>query len=120
MPISEKRNNMASLCSRLNNRIALYTKVQVINELGEKDYQYQQIKTIYAEILPQSGNEKTGQGNTLFSEISHKIIIRANAVKQLSNDMYIVFDSKRYDVKYFQPNYKYHNYIELYCKLVVE
>lgn len=111
---------MTSLCSRLNNRIDLYSKMQTVNELGEKDYQYQCIKTVYAEILPQSGSEKTGQGNTLFSEISHKFVIRANAVKQLSNDMYIVFDGKKYDIKYFQPNYKYHSSIELYCKLVVE
>ena len=52
---------MASLCSRLNNKVALYEKVQVVNELGEKDYQYQKIKTIWAEIIPQSGNEKTGK-----------------------------------------------------------
>ncbi len=111
---------MASLCNRLNNKIALYEKVQVVNELGEKDYQYQKIKTIWAEIVPQSGNEKTGQCNSIFAEISHKFTVRAKAIYSLSNDMYFVFEGQKYDIKYFQPNYKYHDRIEIFCKLVVE
>ncbi len=111
---------MASLCSRLNNKVALYEKVQVVNELGEKDYQYQKIKTIWAEIIPQSGNEKTGKGNIIFAEISHKFTVRAKVINSLSNDMYFVFEGQKYDIKYFQPNYKYHDRIEIFCKLVVE
>lgn len=111
---------MASLCSRLNSKVALYAKKEITNELGEKDYQYQKIKTIWAEVLPQSGNEKIGQGNTIFAEISHKFTIRAKAIANLSNDMYFIFDKQRYDIKYFQPNYKWHDRIEIFCKLVVE
>lgn len=111
---------MASLCNRLNNKVTLYAKAKIRNELGEKDYQYQKVKSIWAEVIPQSGSEKTAKGNTIFSEISHKFIIRKNAVKELSNDMYFIFHEQRYAIKYFQPNYKWHDRIEIFCKLVVE
>lgn len=110
---------MRNLCDRLKNKVELYGKVQIKNELGEKDYQYQKIKTIWAEILPQSGSEKAGQGNTLFAEISHKFTIRANAAK-LSKDMYFLFLGQTYAIQYFQPNYQHHDRIEIFCKLVVE
>ena len=67
--------------------------------------------------MPQSGSEKTGHGNTLFTEISHKFTIRAKT--NLSNDMYFIFKNQKYDIKYFQQNYKYHDRIEVFCKLVV-
>ena len=111
---------MASLCDRLNSKVELYQKIKITNELGEKDYQYQKSKMIYAEISPQSGSEKAARGNTIFAEISHKFTIRANAVSHLSNDMYFIFKEQRYDIKYFQPNYKYRDRIEVFCKLVVE
>lgn len=111
---------MTNLCSRLNNRVALYGKIEAINELGEKDYQYQKIKTIWAEVLPQSGSEKVGQGNTIFAEISHKFTVRTKAIDSLSNDMYFIFEGQKYDIKYFQPNYKWHDRIEIFCKLVVK
>lgn len=111
---------MQPLSDRLNNRIDVYAKVEGKNELGEKVYNYQNTSSIWAEITPMSGTEVKGQANTKYVDISHKIVIRAKAISNLSNDMYFMFKEQRYNIKYFNPNYKYRDSIEIFCSLVVE
>lgn len=108
------------LSNRLKNRIDVYDKIQIENELKEVDFDYRKIKSIWAEISPQSGREVQGKGNTIYSEISHRFIIRSSAIKSITNDMYFIFRNQRYDIKYYNPNYKYRDSIEVFCSLVVE
>lgn len=109
-----------NLSSRLNCRIDVYGKVEIENELGELDYSYVKIDSIWAEITPGSGNVRNNEGNTNYADISHKVVIRANAIKNITNDMYFMFKGQRYDIKYFNPNYKYRDSIAIFCSLVVE
>lgn len=109
-----------SLTSRLSSRIDVYSKIEVKNELDEDDHIYSKLKTVWAEISPQGGSLKQGQANTNYADISHKIVIRLNSISNLSNDMYLMFKGQRYDIKYFNPNYKYKDRIEIMCSLVVE
>lgn len=111
---------MDSLSERLNCRVALYSRQETKNELGELDFNYTEFKKLWAEIKPQGGDEKAGQGNTVVAEISHKFVIRANAIPGLANDMYFLFKGQRYDILYFNPNYKHRDSVEVFCKLVVE
>lgn len=104
-----------NLAERLNCRVILYEGSETENELGEKDFTYHRIKSLWAEILPLSGRQLNGEGNTCFEEITHKFTIRSNVVSVLKNDMYFVFMGQRYDIKYFQPNYKYKDRIEVFC-----
>ena len=108
------------LSSRLTNRIDVYGKIKIENELGETDYKYEKLKTIWAEIMPESGNVQSGEGKTEYANINYKFVIRSSALSELSNDMYFVFKGQRYDIQYFNPNYKYRNCIEIFCKLVIE
>lgn len=111
---------MRNMVDRLNSRIDVYSKTEATNELGEKKYIYTKLKTVWAEITPGEGSVKQGEGNTTFSEISHKIIVREKAIIGLTNDMYFMFKNQRYNIKYFNPNYKYRDCIEILCSLVVE
>lgn len=104
----------------LNCRIDVYGKTQIENELGEIDYTYSKIKSVWAEVAPLNGTVKPLQGETQYVEISHKFTVRANSIPNLSNDMYFMFGGQRYDIKYFQPNYKHKNSIEIMCGLVIE
>jgi len=108
------------ITSNLRNRIDIYGRNPIENELGEEDLVYGKIKTVWAEILPQTGRERSGQGNTVYSEITHRIRARLGAIPSLSNDMYFMFKGQRYDVMYFNPNYMSRDIIEIFCKLVVE
>ncbi|QHI73787.1 phage head completion protein [Aminipila terrae] len=109
-----------SLSSRLNCRIDVYGKKDYINALGEDDYIYEKLKSIYAEITPSGGSLLSGEGNTTHADISHKFVIRSNSISNLSNDMYFIFKAQRYDIKYFNPNYKYRDRIEIFCSLIME
>lgn len=109
-----------SLSNRLKNKVNVYGKIQIKNELDEIDFGYGKIKSIWAEVTPQSGRNIVGNGNTIYAEISHKFTIRSNALKEISNDMYFIFKGQRYDIKYYNPNYKYRDRIDVFCILEVE
>lgn len=109
-----------NLSSRLKCYVDLYAKKEVKNELNESDYEYSKIKSFWAEITPKNGIQLNGQANTISMEISHKFVVRSNVLKELTNDMYFIFKNQRYDIKYFNPNYKFKNIIEIFCSLVVE
>jgi len=108
------------MSSRLNCRIDVYGKVETTNDLKEKEYSYDKIKSVWAEVVPQGGNLQRSEANTKYANVSHKITIRKNAIKDLSNDMYFMFNGQRYDIEYSMPFYKYNDRIEIFCNLVVE
>lgn len=111
---------MDNLSRRLNCKIDVYGKNQIENELGEIDYNYSKLKSVWSEIIPTGGSFKTLEGNNIYAEVSHKITIRANAIPNLTNDMYFKYKGQRLDIKFTQPNYKYKDSIEIMCSLVVE
>ena len=104
----------------LNNRIDVYGKTEIKNELGETDYTYDKIKTIWANILPTTGYTKDVTGEVTRTEMKYKITIRSDSLKELTNDMYFIYKNQRYYIDYFIPNFKYRDSIEIYCSLVVE
>lgn len=109
-----------SLTARLNCRVELYGKVETENEYGQKNYEYVSLKKVWAEVLPGAGTLKDGQGNTKYANISHKFIIRKSKKIVLTNDMYFIFEGQRYDIRYYNPNYKNKDRVEIFCELVVE
>ena len=111
---------MQGLTSRLKNKLALYGKTIILNELGEDSFDYDVIKyPIFAEILPQGGRKEQEQGNTTQAITSHKITIRSNSIDNLKNDMFFVYQNQRYDIEYFNPNYKYNDSVEISATLIV-
>ena len=104
----------------LRNRVEVYGKIEDENELGEKSYSYGVLKKIWAKIVVVNGTTQQFQGNTIRAEITHKIVIRSNALSEITNDMYFIYKGLRYDIKYYDPNYKHGDSIEIMCSLVVE
>lgn len=111
---------MADLAERLTNRIDVYGKIEFKNELEEKDYKFDKIKSVWSEIATGSGMLRTLPGNMSYANISHKITIRSKSIPNITNDMYFIFKGQRYDIQYFNPSYKYQDSIEIFCSLVVE
>jgi SPP1 family predicted phage head-tail adaptor len=109
-----------NMSSRLNCRIDVYGKVKVINNLNENEYKYDILKSVWADVIPQNGNLQSSEVNVRYANVSHKITVRKNAIPNISNDMYFVFQGQRYDIEYFNPNYKYNDRIDVFCNLVVE
>ncbi len=110
---------MRNLASTLNCRIDVHAKTPTKNVLGETTFNYPKTKSVWAEIIPSGGTQKDGQGGMVYAEITHRIIIRAGAIPDLANDMYFMFKGQRYNIKYFFPNYRLRDRVEIYCSLVV-
>lgn len=111
---------MDKLADRLNNRIEVWGKVKFSNDFLEEDYKYDKLKSVWSEIIPTGGSLATGQGDTIYEKVTHKITVRDRSIPNLMNDMYFMYKGLRYDINFFQPNYKYKDAIEIMCTLVVQ
>ena len=108
---------MNDLVERLTNKVEVWGNVPCKNELGEVDYETQKIKSIWAEIKPISGSVKTVTGDIIQVDMKYKLTIRANAIKELKNDMFFVYKGQKYNIDYSIPNFKYKDSVEIYCTL---
>lgn len=104
---------------RLNCRCSLYGKRQSETELGDLTYRYDEIGKLWAEIIPTNGKTEGYTDGSEWQEISHKVRIRRGQYK-ITNDMYLLFNNLKLEIKYPIDDYKKRNYIYLYCKLVLE
>lgn len=108
-----------TLSDRLTNYIDVYGNVEVENELGEVDYDYRKIKSVWAEIVPQTGNVVKVLDTPDYASIKHKITIRNGAIPNLNNSMHFEYKGQQYDIDYFNPNYKNRNLVEIICTLKI-
>lgn len=105
-----------TLACRLKNRIEIW-------EPGEIDTDYgiipdpKKIKTVWANIVPQSGSLISGEANTEYNNTKFKIKIRKT---EILSSYYIVFQGRRYDIDYILPDYKSNSFIEILATLRTE
>ncbi len=104
----------------LKNRVEVFEKAQTENEFGQMSYTYNRLGFIWAEILPTRGGIEKMEGETIRTNITHKIIVRRNAIKEPHNEMYFIYRGQKYDVQYFMFHYQKNHTIEFYCKLTIE
>lgn len=105
----------------LTHRIDIWANnIEFIDEAGEKDYKPGLIKTIWANIIPQTGSLQKQVANTILSNVTHKIIVRYESANDVKQDMYIIFRDKRFDIKYILNPYFKNESLEIFCEEVVE
>lgn len=104
----------------LRHRIDVYGKIKTTNELGEVTYADGKIKTIWAQIIPQTGSLQKQQADTILSNVTHKIIVRYSAGKDITQDMYIMFGTHRFDIKYILNPYFSNESLEIFCEEKIE
>ncbi|WP_333860797.1 head-tail adaptor protein [Clostridium sp.] len=107
----------------LRNKLDLYGKTESENELREIEYTYNKIKSVFCQVIPTSvtGSISKGQNDTEYAEVTHKIRCRKLSIKNLSIDMYFMDnDGLRYDIEYFQKDYKNNEFWEILCKVKYE
>lgn len=105
---------------KLKHRIDIYGRIKNTNELGEASYTDNIIKTIWAEIIPQTGSLQKQQADTILSNTTHKIRVRYTAGKDITQDMYIRFKGKRFDIKYILNPYFKNEILEIFVEEVIE
>ncbi|MEC1757382.1 phage head closure protein [Schinkia azotoformans] len=104
----------------LRHKIDVYGKVITENELGETDYTYNKIKTIWASIIPQTGALQKQQTENILTNITHKVITRYNSGKEITTDMYFMFQGKRFDIKFILNPYFKNETLEIFVTEVIE
>lgn len=104
----------------LRHRIDIYGKTKTDNELRETSYTDGKIKTIWAAIIPQTGKLQKQQVDTILTNVTHKIIVRYEAGKDITQDMYIIFKGKRFDIKYILNPYFKNESLEIFVEEVIE
>lgn len=116
MRSGKSRNCNADL---LNKRVELWGMVKVENEIGTVEHKPQKIKTIWASIMPQTGSIGTREG-TEFAKMTHKIIVRYAAGKDILNTCFLKYANRKYDVLYTLNPYESNEVIEIFAQEVIE
>lgn len=103
---------------KLRHRIELWGKVEFKNELLETDYRNQQIKTIWCEIVPQTGNMQRAAADTILTTCTHKVKVRYDAGKDIKPDMWFMFRGQRFDIRYILNPYFRNEWLEVFVEEV--
>lgn len=109
--------NIGSLIHRID---IWANDVKFTNELGELEYGPGLKKTIWANIIPQTGSLQKKEANTILSNVTHKIIVRYESANDVTQYMYIMFRGKRFDIKYILNPYFKNESLEIFCEEVIE
>lgn len=103
----------------LKHRIDIYGNVKFENELGEEDFRFDKLKTIWAAIIPQTGSLQKQQADTILTNVTHKIIVRYSAGHDIKKEMKIKFRGHTFDIKYILNPYFNNETLEIFVQEVL-
>ncbi|EKQ50268.1 MULTISPECIES: phage head closure protein [unclassified Clostridium] len=110
------------MVERLDKKIEVWGKVEVHDEeLNEDTFQDAKIKDkpIWCKIIPQTGSLQKQQANTMLSSVTHKIKVRYGAGKDITQDMWLIHQGHRFDIKYILDPYFAHQFLEIFCEEII-
>lgn len=106
---------------KLKHRIDVYGNAKVTNELNESTYQFTKLNTIWAVIIPQTGRMgKIDQVETILTNVTHKVIVRYSAGKDITKDMQIKIKGHLFEIKYILNPYFKNETLEIFVTEVLE
>lgn len=103
----------------LRNRIEIHGNIKYKNDLGEETEKFGKIKTVWAEIIPQTGSLQRQQAETILTNVTHKIIVRYTAGKDITKEMRIFFKGHEFEIKYIINPYFGNELFELFVQEVL-
>jgi len=116
--------------SRLNKKIEIWSNdIEFINEVEEKDHGPGLIKSIWSDIIPQTGSLQKQQANTMLSNVTHKIKVRYASGKNITDSMYIKYTENkssinpkehRFDIKYILNPFFSNEFLEIFVEEIIE
>ncbi|KQX69233.1 phage head closure protein [Paenibacillus sp. Root444D2] len=104
----------------LRYKIELWGNVEFTNELLETDTRPEAIKSIWAEVIPQTGNMSKRQGvETIMTNVTHKFVVRYNSGKDITSDMWFLYRGHKFDIRFILNPYFSNEKLEIFCEEVV-
>lgn len=104
----------------LRNRIEVWENVKYINELGETSRKFMKVNTLWASVVPQTGRLQNQQAETILTNVTHKIIVRYTAGKDITKDMQIKYKDHRFDIDFILDPYFKNERLEIFCSEKLE
>ncbi|MGE7828969.1 phage head closure protein [Paenibacillus sp. NPDC093718] len=101
---------------KLRNKVEIWGKTKVLNELNQTTYRDGKIASVYAEIVPQTGKLQKQEAESILTNVTHKLIIRYR--KDLKPDMHIRFKGKRFNIRYILNPYFRNESLEVFVEEV--
>lgn len=111
---------MRNLSGRLSRKIELWGNVQSDerNNLGAYSWKEEKIKSLWAEVRPQTGSLLTGRmGESELTKTTHKIIVRYD--EDITADRWFMCGNERYNIIYVLNPYLKNEYLEVFCEVVI-
>lgn len=113
---------MSVISSNLRNKVDLFGGVPYVNELGESGLKPQKIKSLFVWFLPANltGTTLTQPTGTEYSIAQQRVKCRKRSIPGLKKGMYFIYQGIRYDIEYFQPDFKEDEYWDILVKAKFE
>ena len=102
-----------------NHRIDVYGKVEYENAAGETSTRHDKIKSIWAQIMPQTATLQRQQADTILTNVTHKIVVRYNAAKDVTKDMRIEYKGHEFEIRYILNPYFDNETLEIFVQEVL-
>jgi len=93
--------------AKYDKRVDVWKNEKIKNELNENTVNPVKVKTIWMQIIPQTGKLQKGEANTKFSMVDMKFKCRFNSGKDIKEDYWLIFKGRRFDIEYIlNPGFK--------------
>nr|DAK34307.1 MAG TPA: Putative head tail adaptor [Caudoviricetes sp.] len=106
---------MNDITKRLRHLVEVYQMKVLVNDLGENDTTPELLKRAYCEILPLNSSVKNGEANTENNQHQFKFTFRRKSIQGIKKDWFFLFEGLKYEVIYFNRDFKDNQFIEVFC-----
>jgi len=106
---------MINITKKLRHLVEVYHMINSPNELGENDTTPELLKRAYCEILPLNSSVKNGEAETEENQHQFKFIFRVKSVPGIKKDWFFIYEGLKYEVIYFNRDFKDNQFIEVFC-----
>ena len=106
---------MINITKKLRHLVEVYQMKVLVNDLGENDTTPELLKRAYCEILPLNSSVKNGEANTENNQHQFKFTFRIKSIQGIKKDWFFLFEGLKYEVIYFNRDFKDNQFIEVFC-----
>ena len=106
---------MINITKKLRHLVEVYQMKLLVNDLGENDTAPELLKRAYCEILPLNSSVKNGEANTENNQHQFKFTFRRKSIQGIKKDWFFLFEGLKYEVIYFNRDFKDNQFIEVFC-----
>ncbi|GEO27029.1 hypothetical protein AAC03nite_28140 [Alicyclobacillus acidoterrestris] len=102
----------------MNRRVDVYKKTRTTNEIGQVAYADTLVKTVWAQISPQSGSMQYQQTETVLSNLTHVITTRYESGVDIAVGDHFAYKGRRFEIEYIIDPDTEHRVLQFQCQEV--